>query len=188
VKTFTEKPELAMAKVFYESGEFFWNSGMFFWSLPSIMQAFDTHMPAINKLFQKSINQLCTDGEADAVASIYAQCRNISIDYAVMEKAENVYVLCADFGWSDIGTWGSLYANQRKDKNRNAVVGNNVFLYDTKGCEININPQKLAVIQGLEDIIVVQTDDVLLICKRDEEQRIKDFVNNVKLEKGDIYI
>ena len=188
VKTFTEKPEPAMAKVFYESGEFFWNSGMFFWSLQSIMQAFDAHMPGINNLFQQCIDQLATDEELDAVANIYAQCRNISIDYAVMEKADNVYVLCADFGWSDIGTWGSLYANQRKDRNRNAVVGNNVFLYDTKGCEINIHPQKLAVIQGLEDIIVVQTDDVLLICKKDEEQRIKDFVNNVKLEKGDGYI
>jgi mannose-1-phosphate guanylyltransferase len=105
-----------------------------------------------------------------------------------MEKAENVYVLCADFGWSDIGTWGSLYANQRKDENDNAVVGNNIFLYDTKGCEINIYPQKLAVIQGLEDIIVVNTDDVLLICKKDEEQRIRDFVNDVKMEKGDEYV
>jgi mannose-1-phosphate guanylyltransferase len=188
VKTFTEKPELAMAKIFCESGEFFWNSGMFFWSLSSIMQAFDAYMPSISNQFQKQIDQLGADRELEAVANIYAQCRNISIDYAVMEKADNVYVLCADFGWSDIGTWRSLYANQRKDKNRNAVVGNNVFLYDTEGCEINIHPQKLAVIQGLEDIIVVQTDDVLLICKKDEEQRIKDFVNNVKLEKGDDYI
>ena len=188
VKTFTEKPELAMAKVFYESGEFFWNSGMFFWSLSSIMQAFDTHMPNVNQMFQQQIEMIGTDREAEAIAPIYAQCRNISIDYAIMEKAENVYVLCADFGWSDIGTWGSLYANQRKDENRNAVVGNNVFLYDTKGCEINIRPQKLAVIQGLEDMIVVQTDDVLLICKKEDEQRIKDFVNNVKLEKGDDYI
>lgn len=188
VKTFTEKPEPAMAKIFYESGEFFWNSGMFFWSLSSIMQAFDTYMPSINNLFQKQMDQLGADKEPEAVAGIYAQCRNISIDYAVMEKADNVYVLCADFGWSDIGTWGSLYASQRKDRKQNAVVGNNVFLYDTEGCEINIHPQKLAVIQGLEDMIVVQTDDVLLICKKNEEQRIKDFVNNIKLEKGDDYI
>jgi mannose-1-phosphate guanylyltransferase len=188
VKTFTEKPELAMAKIFYESGEFFWNSGMFFWSLRSIMQAFDTHMPSVNELFQAYIDSLDTDGELTAIADIYAKCRNISIDYAIMEKADNVYVLCADFGWSDIGTWGSLYANQRKDKNKNAVVGNNVFLYDTKNCEINIHPQKLAVIQGIEDLIVVQTDDVLLICKKDEEQRIKDYVNNVKIEKGERYI
>jgi len=188
VRTFTEKPELDLAKIFYESGEFFWNSGMFFWSLSSIMQAFDAHMPTINNLFQRYIEQLNTENEPEAVADIYAQCKNISIDYAIMEKAENVYVLCADFGWSDIGTWGSLYANQQKDKNQNAVVGNNVFLYDTKGCEINIHPQKLAVIQGLEDVIVVQTDDVLLICKKDDEQRIRDFVNNVKLEKGDEYI
>ncbi len=188
VKTFTEKPELDMAKIFFESGEFFWNSGMFFWSLPSIMQAFDTYMPSINSLFQNEIEQLGTSKEMDAVRDIYAQCKNISIDYAVMEKADNVYVLCADFGWSDIGTWGSLYANQKKDKKQNAVVGNNVFLYDTKGCEINIHPHKLAVIQGLEDMIVVQTDDVLLICKKEDEQRIKDFVNNVKLERGEDYI
>jgi mannose-1-phosphate guanylyltransferase len=187
VKTFTEKPELAMAKVFFESGDFFWNSGMFFWSLPSIMHAFDLHMPGINALFQEQIDQLGSDHELETVRNIYAQSKSISIDYAIMEKADNVYVLCADFGWSDIGTWGSLYANQRKDKEQNAVVGNNVFLYDSKSCEINIYPHKLAVIQGLEDMIVVQTDDVLLICKKGNEQQIKDFVNNVKLEKGDRY-
>ena len=177
-----------MAKIFYESGEFFWNSGMFFWSLQSIMQAFDMYMPGINNLFHTHFEHLGTDNEPATIANIYAQCKNISIDYAVMEKADNVYVFCADFGWSDIGTWGSLYANQKKDNNQNAVVGNNVYLYDTQNCEINIHPQKLAVIQGLDDVIVVQTDDVLLICKKDEEQRIKDFVNNVKLEKGENYI
>lgn len=188
VKTFTEKPELAMARIFFESGEFFWNSGMFFWSLSAIMQAFDAYMPGINNLFQSKIDQLDTPQETEVVKDIYAQCKNISIDYAVMEKADNVFVLCADFGWSDIGTWGSLYANQQKDKNKNAVVGNNVFLYDTQRCEINIHPHKLAVIQGLEDMIVVQTDDVLLICKKNDEQRIRDFVNNVKMEKGNDYI
>ena len=188
VRSFTEKPRLDLAKIFVDSGEFFWNSGMFFWSLSSIMQAFDAYMPTINHLFQQYFDQLNTESEAEAVAEIYAQCKNISIDYAIMEKADNVYVFCADFGWSDIGTWGSLYANQQKDKNQNAVVGNNVFLYNVKGCEINIPPQKLAVIQGLEDVIVVNTDDVLLICKKGEEQRIKDFVNKVKLEKGDEYI
>lgn len=188
VKTFTEKPEMEMARIFFESGEFFWNSGMFFWSLPAIMQAFDAHMPAINNLFQNHLEYLGTHNEIKVVSDIYAQCKSISIDYAVMEKADNVYVLCADFGWSDIGTWGSLYANQKKDKKQNAVVGNHVFLYDTKNCEINIHPNKMAVIQGLEDFIVVQTDDVLLICKKEEEQRIRDFVNNVKLEKGDEYI
>ena len=177
-----------MATIFYESGEFFWNSGMFFWSLQSIMQAFDNYMPSINNLFQTHIDKLSTDKERAAVANVYAQCRNISIDYAIMEKAENVYVLCADFGWSDIGTWGSLYANLYKDENKNVVVGNNVFLYDTKGCKINIAPQKLAVIQGLKDMIVVHTHDVLLICKMEEEQRIRDFLNNVKIEKGEGYI
>lgn len=188
VKTFTEKPELEMAKVFFESGEFFWNSGMFFWSLASIMQAFDIYMPTLNNLLQGKIDQLGTDEEMEVVRNIYAQSKSISIDYAVMEKADNVYVLCADFGWSDIGTWGSLYANQQKDKKQNAVVGNHVFLYDTKNCEININPHKLAVIQGLDDMIVVQTEDVLLICKKEDEQKIRDFVNNVKLERGEDYI
>ncbi|MDR1671922.1 MAG: mannose-1-phosphate guanylyltransferase [Bacteroidales bacterium] len=188
VKTFTEKPKMDVAKVFFESGEFFWNSGMFFWSLPAIMQAFDLHMPAINTMFRKHIDKLGTGEEAATVCDIYAQSKSISIDYAIMEKADNVYVLCADFGWSDIGTWGSLYVNQKKDKRRNAVVGNHVFLYDTKSCEINIHPHKLAVIQGLEDMIVVQTDDVLLICKKDSEQQIKDFVNHVKLNGGEQYI
>ena len=187
VKTFTEKPEIAMAKVFYESGEFFWNSGIFFWSLSSIMQAFEMYMPSISNQFQQ-LHSLNADAESEAIANIYAHCKNISIDYAIMEKADNVYVLCADFGWSDIGTWGSLYANQRKDENKNAVVGNNVFLYETRNCEINIHPQKMAVIQGIDDLIVVQTDDVLLICKKGEEQRIRDFVNNVKMERGEDYV
>jgi mannose-1-phosphate guanylyltransferase len=185
VKTFTEKPELEMAKIFFESGEFFWNSGIFFWSLPSIMQAFDIYMPSINALFQKKANLLGTDQEIATVREIYAQSKSISIDYAIMEKAENVYVLCADFGWSDIGTWGSLYANQQKDSEQNAVVGNQVFLYDTKGCVINIHPHKLAVIQGMEDMIVIQTEDVLLICKKENEQLIKDYINHVKLQKGE---
>ena len=188
VKTFTEKPELAMATLFYESGEFFWNSGMFFWSLQSIMRAFDSYMPDINKLFHEQIDKFGTDKEPDAVANIYSQCRNISIDYAIMEKAENVYVLCADFGWSDIGTWGSLFANQRKDENQNAVVGKNVFLYDTNSCEINIRPHKLAVIQGLEDYIVAESDDILLICKKSDEQRIKQFVADVNMEFGAKYL
>ncbi|MDR0814549.1 MAG: mannose-1-phosphate guanylyltransferase, partial [Bacteroidales bacterium] len=145
-------------------------------------------MPTLNALFQENVDKLGTETELATVSDIYAQCKSISIDYAIMEKAENVYVLCADFGWSDIGTWGSLYANQRKDKAKNAVVGNNVFLYDTKSCEISVHPNKLAVIQGLEDMIVVQTEDALLICKRENEQQIKDFVNHVKMKKGEKYI
>ncbi|MDR1667752.1 MAG: mannose-1-phosphate guanylyltransferase [Bacteroidales bacterium] len=188
VKTFTEKPELKMAKIFFESGEFFWNSGIFFWSLSSIMQAFDIYMPSLNALFQEKVNLLNDSSEMAVVREIYAQSKSISIDYAIMEKAENVYVLCADFGWSDIGTWGSLYANQRKDSEQNAVVGNNVFLYDAKGCTINIHPHKLAVIQGMEDMIVVQTDDVLLICKKENEQMITDYINHVKLQKGEDFI
>jgi mannose-1-phosphate guanylyltransferase len=177
-----------MAKLFFESGEFFWNSGIFFWSLSSIMQAFDIYMPSLNALFQKKADLLGNSDETEVVREIYAHSKSISVDYAIMEKAENVYVLCADFGWSDIGTWGSLYANQRKDSEQNAVVGNRVFLYDTKRCTINIHPHKLAIIQGMEDMIVVQADDVLLICKKENEQMIKDYINHVKLQKGEDFI
>lgn len=188
VKTFTEKPDLSTAKKFLASKEFLWNSGMFFWSLSSIMTAFDLYMPEMHQMFDQFESMLCTSSEAEAIQTIYEQSKSISIDYAIMEKADNVYVLPSDFGWSDIGTWGSLYANLRKDENQNAVVGNHTFLYDTQKCLINVSDQRMAVIQGLEDMIVVQTDDVLLICKKEEEQRIKDFVGEVKLKNGDAYI
>ena len=188
VKTFTEKPNLEMAKIFYESGEFYWNSGIFIWSLNSILHAFDLHMPDMNIQFQDSIQLLSTEKEPEFIGNLYPKCKSISIDYAIMEKADNVYVICADFGWSDLGTWGSLYTHLQKDESQNAVVGSNAFLYNSKNCVVNISTNKLAVIQGLDDYIVVDSDGILLICKKEEEQRIKDFVNDVRLKKGDDYI
>lgn len=188
VRTFTEKPDLPTAKSFLRSGEFLWNSGMFFWSLQSILTAFEFYMPDTCALFQEYAAQLGTPEESGAIRDIYERSRNISIDYAIMEKADNVYVLPSDFGWSDIGTWGSLYANLPKDNNQNAMVGKQAFLYDTKGCLIDIPNDRLAVIQGMEDMIVVLSDDVLLICRKEEEQRIKDFVNEIKLRSGSRYI
>jgi mannose-1-phosphate guanylyltransferase len=188
VKTFTEKPDHEMAKVFFESGEFFWNSGIFIWSLNSILQAFDLHMPDLNAQFQDAIGLLNTPQEAAFVAELYPKCKSISIDYAVMEKAENVYVICADFGWSDLGTWGSLYAHLDKDEAQNAITGLNVFAYNSNNCIINVPSDKLAVIHGLDDYIVVQTEGTLLICKKEDEQRIKDFVNDVKIKKGEGHI
>jgi len=188
VKTFTEKPNIEMAKLFYESGEFFWNSGIFVWSLNSIMHAFDLYMPDLNAQFQEAIDLLNTPEEAGFVGELYPKCKSISIDYAIMEKADNVYVICADFGWSDLGTWGSLYTHIDKDGSQNAISGENVFVYNTSNCIVNVPNNRLAVIHGLDDCIVVESEGVLLICKKEDEQRIKDFVNDVKIKKGEGYI
>jgi len=126
VKTFTEKPDLKMARVFVDSGEFFWNSGIFIWSLTSIMHAFRTYLPEVHELFSKGEKYYFTREEKAFLNKTYSECPNISIDYGIMEKAQNVYVLCADFGWSDLGTWGSLWDNSQKDENGNSVKGNNV--------------------------------------------------------------
>lgn len=188
VKTFTEKPDFDLAQKFIESGDFFWNSGMFFWSLKSINEAFQSHLPDVDLLFQEGIDVYNTPEEVNFIQSAYSKCKNISIDYGVMEKAENVHVLCADIGWSDLGTWGSLYDISQKDSGLNVTKGGKSFLYDSGKNLINLPENKLAVIQGLEDFIIVDSKDVLLICKKHEEQRIKQFVNDVKLDAGDKYI
>ena len=188
VKTFTEKPNLEIAKSFLESGDFLWNSGIFVWSLKSIMKAFDNHLNEVDILFQKGIGKYNTPKEDDFIEETYAVCKNISIDYGVMEKADNVYVLAVDFGWSDLGTWGSLFTLRDKNENENAVVGDNVMLYDSKNCIINMPKDKLVVLQGLNDYIVVEDDGTLLVCRKADEQQIRQFVNDVKAEKGDKYV
>jgi len=188
VKTFTEKPVLEMAKSFIESGDFLWNAGIFVWSLKSIMKAFEQYLPDVDSIFKEGIPYYNSNGEEDFIKNAYSICKNISIDYGVMEKAHNVYVLAADFGWSDLGTWGSLYENRNKDANGNSIVGKNIMAYDTKNCIINFPKDKLAVIQGLEDFILVEDNNILLICKKSEEQQIRQFVNDVMSEKGDKYV
>jgi mannose-1-phosphate guanylyltransferase len=188
VKTFTEKPNIEMARVFFESGEFFWNAGIFVWSLKSILISFEKYLPEINNSFAEGVELYNTSKEAEFIEEIYSECRNISIDYGVMEKADNVFVLTADIGWSDLGTWGSLYDQTNKDGHQNAVLGKNVFLHDVKNTLVKSPDKKLVVIQGLNDCIVVESDDVLLICKMDQEQRIKTFVNDIKLENGEEFI
>jgi mannose-1-phosphate guanylyltransferase len=188
VKTFTEKPDLAMAQVFLQSGDFFWNSGMFFWSLKTIMKAFADFLPEVDQLFSEGKDFYSSERESDFISKVYPNCKNISIDYGIMEKAENVSVLCSDFGWSDLGTWGSLYDMMDKDEEKNSITGSNVFSYSTRNCLINMPENKLAVIQGLDDYIVVESDNILLICRKQDEQKIKNFVNDVMLEKGDGYI
>ena len=188
VKTFTEKPNLEMAKIFFESGEFFWNSGIFIWKLDAIMDAFDKHLAEVNELFKNGIGIYNTDKEHNFINETYAESKNISIDYGIIEKADNVYVLCADFGWSDLGTWGSLYENSTKNEEQNSIIGNNVLMYDTENTIVNMPNDKLAVIQGLKNYIVVESDGILLICKKDDEQKIKQFVKDVKINKGEKFI
>jgi len=188
VKTFTEKPDIEMARVFIESGEFYWNSGLFMWSLRAIQSAFNQHLSEVAILFNELQEGMPPEDEEEAILQAYSDTRNISIDYGVMEKAENVFVLCSDFGWSDLGTWSSLYDHSEKDHNGNAINGENVLLYDSKNNIINTQEEKLVAIQGLEDCIVVESDKVLLICRKQDEQKIKQMVNDVKILKGDTYI
>ena len=188
VKTFTEKPNLEIAKSFLESGDFLWNSGIFIWSLKSILSAFDKYLPEVNDIFKEGISKYNTSNEIPFIEKAYSVCKNISIDYGIMEKADNVQVLASAFGWSDLGTWGSLYTLMNKDDNENAVIGKNVMLYNSKNNVINMPKNKLAVIQGLKDYIVVENEDILLICKKEDEQNIRQIVNDVKSEKGENFI
>ncbi len=188
VKTFTEKPNLEMAKFFLQTGEFLWNAGIFIWSVSSIHKAVTEHLPEIDALFNEAANHFNTSSEHDFVKKAYEQCTNISIDFGVMEKAKNVFVMSAEFGWSDLGTYGSLYEHIKHDVNNNAVVGKNVMIYDSKNCMVNMPKDKLVVVQGLEDYIVVESDGVLLICRKQDEQQIRQFVNDVKLTKGEKFV
>ncbi|NMB70946.1 MAG: mannose-1-phosphate guanylyltransferase [Bacteroidales bacterium] len=188
VKTFTEKPNAELARIFYESGEFFWNAGIFLWSVKSIIKAFEEYLPEVNVLFAEGNHVYGTMEEEHFIEGVYPQCKSISVDYAIMEKADNVYVLCSDFGWSDIGTWGSLHEHQEKDEQGNSVTGDGVFGYNIRDCIINLPQGKLAVIEGLQDYIVVESDGILLICRKSQEQEIRQFVNDVKLRKGDQYM
>jgi mannose-1-phosphate guanylyltransferase len=189
VKTFTEKPDHDIAVKFLESGDFLWNSGIFIWSVKSAMFAFQKHLNEMYRAFESGEDAYDTDAENEFIHRVYPECKNISVDYGIMEKASNVFVIPSDWGWSDLGTWGSLYTHLEKDKNKNAVLGKNVMLLDSKNNIINNNSsRKLIVVQGLEDYIVVDKSNVLLICKKEDEQEIKQIVNNVKLEKGDEYV
>jgi mannose-1-phosphate guanylyltransferase len=188
VKTFTEKPDLEMAKFFLQSGDFLWNSGIFIWSVKSVVNAFEKYAHEMHTVFSEGDSFYNTPQESEFIAKAYTNCKNISIDYAIMEKAENVYVRSSIIGWSDLGTWGSLYDHIKHDNNENAVVGKNVMLYDSKNCIVNVPKDKLVVMQGLEDYIVVESDGILLICKKEDEQQIRTFVNDAKVLKGEKFV
>ena len=188
VKCFTEKPCLELAQAFLECGEFLWNSGIFIWKLRDIIRAFEQHLPDHNALFSSIVDELGTEREAEAIERVFSECRAISIDYGIMEKADNVYVRCGDFGWSDVGTWGSVYQQSRKDGFANALSHEQIKTYDTRNSLIYLPKDKVAVVSGLKDYIVVDTEDVLMICPKSDEHSIKSFIEDIKYETGDKHI
>ena len=188
VKTFTEKPDLKLAKFFVESGEFLWNSGIFIWSLSSITDAFEKYQSDILNLFNAGKSVYSTVNEPEFIEATYSECKNISIDYGIMESAENVSVYKASFGWSDLGTWGSLYDNSTKDENNNVVNNENILVYDTQNTIINVSKDMLVAVEGLDNYIIAESNGALLICRKSEEQKIRQIVNDVKFKKGDSYI
>lgn len=188
VKTFTEKPDLELAKVFVETGEFFWNSGIFLWNLNAIDHAFETLLPDVASRFSAGRDVFNTPGEQQFIDEIYPTCMNVSIDYGIMEKAPNVFVLCSDFGWTDLGTWGSLYEMSEKDENRNVTLKCNSLYYDSNSNIVVLPQGKLAVIEDLEGYLVAESDNVLLICKKDDEAKIRQFVNDAVVSFDGEYI
>lgn len=188
VKCFTEKPNLELAQTFVECGEFFWNAGIFIWKVKSIVEAFEKFLPEHHALFSSIVDDLGTSREAEAITQVFSECKSISIDYGIMEKAENVFVRCGDFGWSDVGTWGSVYQLSRKDAYANAKSHDGIYLYNTRSSIVSLPKDKIAVVNGLKDYIIVDTEDALLICPKSEEQSIRKYIDDIKFDKGDKYI
>ncbi|MGI6046427.1 MAG: mannose-1-phosphate guanylyltransferase [Petrimonas sp.] len=188
VKTFTEKPNFELAKAFFESGEFVWNSGIFLWNAKTILNSFKQHLPDIVNKFNEGKEFFNTPREKEFIDQAFPFCPNISIDYGIMEKADNVYVIGCDFGWSDLGTWGSLHEITDKDNNNNASLHCKTLYIESNDNIVTMSDGKLVVIQGLDGYIVAESNNTLLICKKEEEQRIKHFVTDVKFRYGDEYI
>jgi mannose-1-phosphate guanylyltransferase len=186
VKTFTEKPNLELAKVFLDSGEFYWNSGIFMWNVKTILSAFDELLPEIASRFNSGQKYFNTSKESEFINKIFPACPNISIDYGILEKAGNVFVLTADFGWSDLGTWGSLHDLSQKDEENNATLKCEALLYESSDNLISV-PDKLVVLHKMNGYIVAESGNVLMICKKEDEQEIRQFVIDANLKKGEEY-
>lgn len=188
VKTFTEKPDLELAKTFIASGDFLWNAGIFVWQTKNIIASFEKYLPEMHELFDGAKKVMNTDKEKEAIDLIYPLCINTSIDYGILENADNVYVIPSSFGWSDLGTWGSAFENLEKDYNDNAAAGENIILFDSSKNIVHSKGDKLILLQGLEDFIVVDTEDALLVCKKEKEQKIKEYLAEIKRNVGDKYL
>ncbi len=189
VKTFTEKPNLDIAKTFIQSGDFLWNAGIFIWSSKAILEALERHLRDINDIFKEGVEVFNTPKENSFIQNAYFQCTNISIDYGILERADNVYVLPTDFGWSDLGNWGSIYSAAEKDYVGNVVIpSEKVMMYDSSNCMVNVPKNKLVILQGLHDFIVVESNDTILICPRDKESNLRQIVGDVKSRFGSEYL
>lgn len=186
VKTFREKPNLELAKLFVTSGEYVWNAGIFIWNVQSIKKAFAQNSPQIHEIFSSGESAYFTENESDFINEIYQTCESISIDYAVMEKADNVYTVMGDFGWSDLGTWKSLYEVSEKDENENVIDGE-TMLYGVTNSIIKTPKDRLVVVQGLDGYIIAEYDNVLMICEKEQEQFVKNFVADAR-KKGNEFI
>lgn len=179
VSLFHEKPDLEQAKEFVESGDFFWNSGIFVWSAASIINAFDQFLPEVSAVFRNNLSMLGSEDEAGFISGVYPLFKSISIDYGIMEKARNVYVYTADMGWSDLGTWSSLYAHSAAGENGNATVCGKAHFFDSSGNLVSVTSGKKVLIQGLQDYVVVETENALLIVRKKDEQNIKQYLEEM---------
>lgn len=175
VDQFKEKPNLETAETYVKQNNYFWNAGIFIWNVETIVNAFRVYQPALSRVFERLASVYSTDKEQEAIDAAYPDCENISVDYAIMEKAEEIFVYPSDFGWSDLGTWGSLRLQTRHDVYGNSCIGPNIKMYDSKDCIVHTTGEKKVVVQGLDGYIVAEHDNVLLVCKLSEEQRIKQF-------------
>ena len=188
VKTFTEKPNIELAKVFVDSGEFFWNSGIFIWKANTIKEALRTHCSDVSTVFDLGEENFGTGEEITFINKFFPACMNISIDFGVMEKASNVYVECVDFGWSDLGTWSALYDNSPRNRDSNVTQNCEVLSYNSTGNIFAVRGDKLVVVSNLDNYIIADSGDVLLVCPMSEEQKIKQMVNDARLKYGDKYL
>ena len=185
VKTFTEKPTQSLALQFIDSGDFLWNSGMFIFNVNTIINSFKTHLNEIYEIFNDASDIYWTAKEVKYIERFFPTCKNISIDYGILEKSDNVYVYPSNFGWSDLGTWGSIYSVSKKDENQNIINGEKVIAYDCTNSIFNISDDKLLIVHGLNNFIVIESNNNILICKKEDEQKVKNFVNDIKVKFGD---
>ena len=175
VDAFKEKPDLETAKRYLQRKNYFWNAGIFIWNVSTIVNAFRVYQPTMSNIFEGLLPYYYTEVEQEKIDKLFPTCENISIDYAIMEKAEEIYVFPASFGWSDLGTWGSLHDNLHKDAHNNVCIGENIHLHESRNCIVHTTEEKKVVVQGLDGYIVAEKNDRLLICRLSEEQRIKEF-------------
>lgn len=188
VASFREKPNKELAESFLKSGEFLWNAGIFVWKVDAIISAFELFLPEMHRVFNIEKKFFNSKDEKEAIARIFLICENVSVDYGIMEKADNVYVIPSSFGWSDLGTWRSAYAIIKKDVSENALTSKDVIAIESSNNMIHAQKKKLLLLQGLDDFIIVDTPDVLMICKKSKEQEIKQYVEMIKHKKGDKFI